>query len=70
MTELKIGDIEKLAQAVKADPSNPDVSAYLLTLGLEPDELESVKAQITQVNQAVRDPSDSAVPQIVAARWF
>lgn len=70
MTELKIGDIEKLAQAVADNPATPDVGAYLMTLGLAPDELESVKERMADVNRAVRAPGDSPVPTIVASDWL
>ena len=70
MSELKIGDIEKLAQAVSDNPASPDAGAYLVTLGLAADELESVKERMADVNVAVRSPQDSPTPTIVAGRWL
>ena len=70
MNKLKIGDVEKLAQAIADSPAYPDVDAYLLTLGLEAEELESVKKRMFEVNLAVRSPLDSPVPSIVSGRWL
>ncbi len=70
MTELKIGEIEKLAQAIADNPTTPNVDDYLVTLGLSEEEIGSVREQIADVNLAVRNPMDSPVPNIVSARWL
>ena len=70
MTELSIGDIEELAQAVADNPATPDVGAYLMTLGLTPDEQAIVKERMVDANRAVRAPGDSPIPTIVASDWL
>ncbi len=70
MSELKIGDIDKLAQAVADNPTAPNVDDYLVTLGLSEEEIGSVRERIGDINLAVRNPTDSPVPNIVSARWL
>jgi len=70
MTGLKIGDIEKLAQAIADNPTAPNVDDYLITLGLNEEEIGSVKEHLAGVNAAVRNPTDSPVPTIVSGGWL
>ncbi|MBN4064715.1 hypothetical protein JYU04_03160 [Dehalococcoides mccartyi] len=70
MTDLKIGDIEKLAQAIADSPTAPNVDDYLITLGLSEDEIGSVKGRMADVNLAVRNPTDSPVPTIIDGGWL
>ncbi len=70
MTQLTIGDIEKLAQSLIENPTAPNVDEYLVTLGLNADEVEIVKEKMSGVNAAVQNPVDSPVPSIVSARWL
>lgn len=70
MTDLKIGDIEKLAQAIADSPTAPNLDDYLITLGLSAAEIGSVKERMADVNLAVRNPSDSPVPSIIDGGWF
>ena len=70
MEKLKTGDIEKLALSVANNPASPNVDAYLITLGLDEDEMSVVKAQITSAALAIYRPGDTTAPQTIEARWF
>ena len=70
MDKLKTGDIEKLAQSIADNPASPVLDAYLLTLGLDDDELGVVRAQITDAALAIYKPTDTSVPQTIEARWL
>jgi len=70
MEDLKIGDIEKLAQAIADSPTTPNVDDYLVTLGLSDEEIGSVKERMADVNLSVSNPTDSPVPTIIDGGWF
>ena len=65
MVQKRFGNLHAFVEAIRANPTNPQIRPYLLTLDLTEEEIGEVQARFSEFCKVIANADSVSLPEMV-----